>query len=490
MKNTPDSKSSDYDAMSPYWHKVSALFGGAESMRLAGKVYLPQFPEEKDEVFRDRLEVACLTNIFRDVVENLASRPFSEEVALSDESAEQLKKFSEDVDGHGNNLHVFAASRMFDAIGYGLDWILVDYTQGNLEGATVAQERAAGVRPVWSHYPAQSVLAAYSATVNGKEEFVHVRLSEAEVIRDGFGEISKERVRVIERQELENGGYGPPTWEVWEKDGDDWKVVSKGNMRGMDVIPLVPFLTGRRKGQTWQYHPAMQDAADLQIEYYQQENGLKYIKQMGAFPMLAGIGVDLDEDNPIIIGPNTVLYTGSNREGGTSDWKVISPDPGVLNFLRADIDGLARELRELGRQPLTAQSGNLTVITTAVAAQKGNSAVQNWALGLKDALELAFDYTARWLKLSGAKAEVQINTDFDEMTGEENVAELIDLMRNQDISRQAFIHEMKRRNVLDRDYDPDADLDAIVAELADDEIGLPADAQAAPGLESPPASAG
>lgn len=465
MIEEPNNPSGDYHAMQPYWRKVTSLFGGVETMRRSG--YLTQFKGESDPAYKDRIEAACLTNIYRDVVENLAQRPFSEEVALSDESDPALVEFSQDIDGRGNDLHVFAGETFFNGVGYGLDWIYVDYT-GRGNALTKAEEIASNARPVWLRYPAESVLAAYSDIIDGREQFVHVRLSESVTRRDGFGEKTIERVRVIDRVETETG-YGDPTWLLWQRaeNAAKWEVIEEGTIT-LGFIPLVPVILGRRT-HGWAYHPPMQDAAELQIEHFRQENYLRFAKLMTAFPMLVGEGVD-NPGEDLAIGPSTVLFTGSSSEGGTRRFVFIEPAATSLAFLRNDLDAMARELRELGRQPLTAQSGNLTVITTAVAAQKGNSAVQSWALGLKDALELALQYTAEWMGLSGYVANVTINTDLgDFINGTESVPELIGMYQTGIISRETLVHELKRRNVLDRDYDADLDLETILAEARIDQ---------------------
>jgi hypothetical protein len=86
---------------------------------------------------------------------------------------------------------------------------------------------------------------------------------------------------------------------------------------------------------------------------------------------------------------------------------AIEPDATSLKFLAEEIEKTIQQMRELGRQPLTAQTGNLTVVTTQFAAQKGNSAIQAWALNLKDAMENALRYTAMWLK-EEAEAEFEL----------------------------------------------------------------------------------
>lgn len=489
MKDNPATPSSDYEAMAPYWRQVNALMGGVAAMRDAGKTYLPKYEAETEDAYEDRRKGARFTNIFRDIVENLAQRPFKSEVVLDDDAPGVLSEYVEDVDGKGNNLHVFAASVFFDGIANAVDYILVDHapTRG---GMTVAEERRQGVRPFWVRYPAESVLAAYTAQVAGREEFVHVRLREDMTERDGWKEVHHERVRIFNREPLADGQYGPATWELWEKSekGEWTPVEGQAGPVTLGVIPLVPFVTGRRIGG-WRFYPPMRDAADLQIEYYQQENALKNAKLLTAFPMLAGNGVspeygDDGKPMPLIVGPSTVLYAPGG-DGGSASWEFVEPGATSLKFLADDLEATARELRELGRQPLTAQSGNLTVVTTAFAAQKGNSAVQAWALSLKDALENALRYTAMWLNVPDEKATVSIDTDFDLGLGDDDsFVHVLEMHRDGALDYEAMIHEAKRRGIIDKDFDPADDAGDFDADTSDED-GAPGGIAQQQGADAP-----
>lgn len=485
--NKPDNPSSDYKVMAPYWKKVTTILGGAEAMRRAKEEYLPKFEVESDPDYERRVSQARFTNVFKDIVENLAARPFGSEVVLSDESDPQLVEFSNDVDARGNDLHSFVGDTFFRGISAGIDWIYVDYSKRPDGVKTRTQEKAAGLRPFWCHYPAESVLAAYSDFVNGSEQFVHVRLREHKVERDGFGEKETPCIRVIEREPMLDGSYGKPTVTLYKKVKDaksgkeEWIVEDGFPVQlTIDVIPLVPYITGRRQGSTWVIDPPMRDAAELQIELYQQENGLKNVKTYTAFPMLSGDGIspEIDKDGkpkPLAIGPRTVLYGGAAGDGvSPGSWKFVEPGAQSLKFLSEDVKDTISELRELGRQPLTAQSGNLTVITTAFAAEKGNSAIQAWAINLKDAIEKACYFTGLWLGIKDAKAEAVVNTDFDIGIGDDkSFSEVVGMYKEKVISREQLIHEAKRRGVIDKDYDPDDDLELILASMEDVEEDEP-----------------
>jgi hypothetical protein len=131
--NRLDASSPDHAAMLPYWQKVSDIILGSDRMRDMHDTYLPKFPYEQANDYEFRWKNAKFTNVYRDIVEGLASKPFEEEVSLSegDETdkvtiPEQIEQFVLDVDGAGNNLTSFAASTFFDGINSAIDWIFVD----------------------------------------------------------------------------------------------------------------------------------------------------------------------------------------------------------------------------------------------------------------------------------------------------------------------------------------------------------------------------
>ena len=477
QEKAPNTPSSDHAAMADYWSLVETLMGGAKAIRAQTK-YLPKFENETQTAYDLRRKNAKFTNIYRDIVENLAQRPFSSKVQIEEGAPKSIVDFAEDVDGRGNHLHVFAGEVFFAGINAAIDWIMVDFTKGVPQNATRAEEKAIGVRPHWVRIPASSVLAAYSAIVNGKEEFVHVRIHEPETIRDGFDEKTIDRVRVLDRPALEGGGYGPATYQVWERQKDqkgkeEWVPTDDAGAITIGVIPLVPFITGRRIGSSWRLHPPMRDAADLQIEHYQQESALKHIEELTAFPMLTGKGVTPqmqgDKIAPVPVGPQAVLYAPMSGDGKFGEWAFIEPGAESLNFLLKHVNETAQELRELGRQPLTAQSGNLTVVTTTFAAQKGNSAIQAWALNLKDALERAFAFTLMWLKESGS-VEVKIDTDFDLGVGDDDSFDYVHKLHvGGSVSRPALLSEAKRRGILSAEFDAEADA-VLIKDDEDTEI--------------------
>lgn len=464
-------RSKDSAAMLPHWDKVDAIIDGIQAMSVAGDVFLPKFRDEEADDYTFRQKMTKMTNVYRDIVEGLASKPFEQQVQLTDDSnpPESIVQFLEDVDGASNNITVFAAQTMFQGINSALDWIFIDHADtGENPPRNMDDYKRAGYRPYWSHVLARNVLDAQSTVINGKETLTYFKVLEP-------GE--PDHVREFRRQV-----DGKVTWALWERDekpGPDGKAqfsqVGSGVI-SIGVIPMVPFITGRRHGRSWKIDPPMKDAADLQVELYQQESGLKFAKTLTAYPMLAANGVSPEKDpvtgKPIYkvaVGPNRVLFTGvSSGTGRAGSWSYLEPSSESLKFLAADIDSTIQQLRELGRQPLTASSSNITVITAMVAALKAKSAVKAWALMLKDALENALLITDMWMK-TGYVPNVNVFVDFDDFM-EGDTEELGKARDRKDISRETYWTEMKRRGVLSADFDPKVEATRLLTELPGDPV--------------------
>lgn len=479
----PDNPSSDYAAMCGYWETIEAINGGAEAIRAKGETYLPKFPNETREDYTHRKASTPFTNIYGDISKNLASKPFSRELKLKDGAPAALVGLTEDIDGQGNNLHVFASTIFQYGLDKAIDWILVDYSKAPIDAAkprSVAEERAAGFRPYWVHISAERMLAAYSDIIDGVEQFIHVRIREDVTERTQWSEVTKQRVRVLDRLKMDDGSYAGATYQLFEKQTDAagkavWMLIDGPSPISIGVIPLVPFVTGKRIGTTWQVRPPLRDVAFLQIEEYQQESNLKSVMELTCFPMLVGNGIaatTVDDKGVAVairvpVGPKGVLFAPPDGTGNHGEWRFIEPSAESIKTLIEHLDNTQKNMRDLGMLPLT--TANLTVITTANVAMKAHSAVQAWALTLKDRLEQAFIYTSMWLGDGSKGAEVDIYTDFGvDMEAGSELDSLLKAQAQGVLSKRTVQEEYKRRGVLSDNFDPDEEQER----LASDEQGL------------------
>lgn len=474
---------------------ASAILGGAPALRAKAAVYLPKFPNESQVDYEFRCKHAPLTNIYADISRNLASKPFSKPVDVSEDAPEQLAGklddktkrraggLVDDIDGQGNSLHVFAAEAFKSGLDKGLSWILVDHTPARprADGRPLskAEEAAQGLRPYWVHVPCERLLAIHSEFVGGVEVITHARIDEPTMVRVGYAEVIKNRVRVIDRVATAFGADGRPTafgdatWELFEEQTEGpaaqktWVSIGTGAY-SIGVIPLVPFIPGKRHGTSYVVDPPLRDLAFMQIEEFQQESNLKSVKELTAFPMLAGNGIAPPTDAitgdriKVPVGPRAVLFAPPNGDGSAGSWAFIEPQSTSLTFLKEDLAAFRQEMRDLGMQPL--QAANLTVITTANVSQKASSAVQAWAILFKDTLDRALALTSMWLGITDTTT-AKVHTDFAvDVNADADLPELLKARVAGEISRPTYWSEMQRRGKLGPDFDPE-----VEAELLDEE---------------------
>ena len=131
---------------------------------------------------------------------------------------------------------------------------------------------------------------------------------------------------------------------------------------------------------------------------------------------------------------------------------------------------------ELGRNGDVAYPGASNPrISAAAATSKGNSAVQQWAGALKDALENALMITNLWLNDS-TEPEVDVFTEFRATDEDGNTLQHLREMRaNGDLSRQTLWDESKRLGQLSDNFDPEEETQRILEELPSG--GTPLDMQ-------------
>lgn len=459
-KPDPSAPSGEYLRLSQTWAKVQDILDGADAIRAKGETYLPKHAGEEDAEYKRRLSCAPWQPEFEDILRTLAAKPFGEEVSLDGDGAEEIKALAEDIDRRGNNLTTFARSVFKGGCAKGWHYILVDYPKA--EGVrTKADERSAGVRPYWVSLTAGDVLAYYTRTVAGREVCYHARIRANEVELDGFTEVLRERVKV----------FTPGRWDLWEKVktdvGEEWRVVDFGPMAPLTSVPIVRFRTfddGER--------PPLANIADKQIELYRALARKDEIDTKTAYPMLTanGLAPPPADGAPIKVGPGRILFAPAvPGMGAAPSWDYIQPDAAGLTELREGVSALVDTIRRLGMQPLTQRSGGVTATASAIEGAKAHSAVQTWALALKDALEQAFVLTAEWLGMGAEAApSVTVDTDFSvEPYADAPLTALRAARDKRDLSQPTYWKVLRRFDVLPPDFDPDAEKEAIAEEFGD-----------------------
>ena len=466
QKPTVATPSAAVSRMSADWTLAAALLGGTRAMREAGKAYLPQWPKEDPLAYAARLATAVLFPAYSRTVNTLAAKPFSKPVQIGDDVPPQLVDWMEDVDCEGRNLHAFAADLMECAMGYGLCGILVDFPDSAEVPTTAAgvrtqaDEAAAGLRPYWVHIKPHQIIGWRASRVRGEWVIQQLRIKECVEEADGeWGAKEVEQIRVLE----------PGLWrtyrEVKTAPGTQWQPHKEG-VTTLDFVPFVP-VYGKRCG-FMVGEPPLIEVAHLNVAHWQSASDQQTLLHVARVPILTAVNVS-DSNGPngeIVRWEMTVGASAAVRiNGENADLKYVEHSGAAIEAGAKDLETLEDRMRQAGAELLVVGNGaaaKMTATQVATENEVGMCALQRIALALEDALDLALDYTARWVNLGAdAGGHVTLFSDFAVATLAEASAELL-LKANQagKLSDESLYSELQRRAIVapDKSWDDEREL--------------------------------
>lgn len=452
-KAGPDTVSAAYSHMAPLWDKVSSILGGTETMRGAGTLYLPQHDRESNAAYDERLNRTVLINTTEQTLGGWVGRPFAKPMQVNADVPSELVDLLPDVDRQGNDLDVFCRNWFRDGLAKGFSHVLVDFPALMGDGPrTLADDRSAGLRPYLVHVPPENIISAHCEVMDGVEVLTHVRVHEQQIVRDGFDEAVIDRIRV----------YEPGLVELYEKRGtkgrEDWVVVESYNY-DLPYIPLVTFYA-QREGFMLSKPPLL-DLVNMNIAHWQSQSDQTAVLTVARFPMLASSG--MMDDDEVVVGPNQWLAT---RDPAGRVYYVEHSGK-AINSGRLDLLDLEEKMAKYGAEFLTKKPGRQTATARSLDSAEAVSPLQDMTHRFVDSVNLAMQYAADWMGLDNG-GTVDLNTDFG-LSGSDGGAltALSSARQSRDISREAYLRELQRYNVLDRSFDVDVD-----GELLRDEQSL------------------
>jgi hypothetical protein len=441
--------------MTPRWQKMTAVLGGTETMREASKDLLPIHERESDAAYEERLLKTTFYNQTEITRDAMVGRPFSDPVTRAD-VPEAMSPLLEDIDLRGNKVDVFARDWFSDGLSKAFSHVLVDFPKPKerKDGRprTLADDRAEKLRPYWVAIMPENLVFAHAEVVDGKEQFTHARWLENVTDVVGFVEIERQRIRGLTRNP--EGGVTVTVWELREVGKSrrkEW-VEIESRPYGLDFIPLVTYYAGKRES-LMTAKPPLLDLADLNIAHWQSQSDQTAVLTVARFPMLAGSGVSEVSGGTLPIGPNISLMTGD----AAGRFYYVEHTGRAIESGRNDLKDLEERMSDYGAQFLKKTPGNPTATARALDSAEATSPLQDMSLRFSDALTLAWQYTAAWLKTDPATVgTLEVTHDFGPEDFEAaDDANLREARKGKDLSRQKYLHELKRRGALDDEFDFD-----------------------------------
>jgi hypothetical protein len=469
MSKTVDKQSDVMADMAKAARKGRALMGGTDSMRKAGKLYLPKFGAEGDEDYQARLHSSFLFNGLRKTVKDMTGRVFAKPVEIV-EGSERLKEFALDINMQGQDLSAFAADVFRDGFIPGISYIMVDAPRREGE-TTRAQATSQGLRPYMAQLRVEDILGFQTQMFNNVLALSMLRIMETVTENDPedeFSQINIPQVRVITRAD------GVVSVRIYRKDRrQDWQVVDEYTTNA-EEITVIPFYAQRTGFFTAE--PVLEDLADVNIAHFQSQSDQRHILHFARVPILFASG--RGDDEPLVISASQAVT--SLDPAGTLQW--VEHSGAAINAGRQDLQDLAQQMQALGMQLLV--SSHETATGAMLDSTKETSTLSQMADSLKDALEQALEWMAFYAGEPGQNITVDVNKDFGivPLTAQE-----VQVMQNDVqlglLSKEAYYAERKRRGFLRPDLDTEADMDRI-AEEAPELTGEPLDLSGQSGVDS------
>jgi len=407
-----------------------SLMCGTKGMISAGKQFLFPHALESDASYEKRLNSSTLLNAYRKTANFLAGQVFQSSIVFDESIQSLVDPWIHKVDVSGNALDVFAKRVFYNGLGKGVSYILIDMDEAPETIKTVADEKAADMRPYFTEIKPENVLGGI---VNEDGFLEQVRILEVITKRHGtYATKLVPRIRVVM----------PGNWELYEISSTGTStLVGKGSY-STDKLPFVVFIPGREYTILTGETPLM-DLADLNAKHWRsmsdQDNYLSYCR----FPLY--FGKHLGDVDVLPIGRNLI-----NSEDDNGDLKTVEMTGSSIEAGRQDLKDTEALMALYGLQQLVPRSGNVTATEKALTSAESNSALSTWATEFESVLIEAFKIAASFINKDFPDGGITINKEYS--FGVADAAELQALLKAQDqgvISAQACFSEFRRRGIVE-----------------------------------------
>jgi hypothetical protein len=438
----PATTSAAYNKMAPRWSRIDALLGGTAAMREMSTEYLPQHEHETSKSYDTRLKKATLLNMTELTLESLVGKPFSDPVKLNDDVPESVRSLTDDIDLQGNDIHTFCRAWYREAVAKGFSHVLIDFprmAEEEREVRTLADDMNDRRQPYWIHVKPENLIFASSTTANGVEVLEHVRVYEPYIERYGFTEVERERIKVWE----------PGVWQVWEpssKKKNEWEKTDEGTY-DLDLIPLVTYYANREGLMLGK--PPIEDLAFLNVQHWQLSADLMNTLTVANFPMLAVSGAHDQSGDVLKVGPNQLL--GTRNENGK--FYYVEHEGKAIKAAEDRLARLEDAMAAYGAEFLRKKPGAQTATARALDSAESTSALQDMTRRFTDAVEVALDITAMWLKEEQGGTVTMLLDYGPEEISDVDMRTLNEARRNRDLSRTYYFKELQRRGTIADEFD-------------------------------------
>lgn len=451
QENKPNSVSGFNQLMKTVWHLITSLRNGTDAMRAGTTDFIPKEESETKKKYENRVARSFLFNAYDETVSSIASKPFSKEITIEgDEADEFVALIKDDADGEGRNLTQFSHDAYETGIDYGMLSILVDFpNEKDEEGEdlSLGAERALSIRPKFVLIKRPSILG-YREDPDKAGRLIQIRIYEPKVEPFGdFGECEVEYVRV----------YQIDRWALFRKNPEsgEWDVHDQG-VNSLGEIPIVNIYFNRTGFMT--ARPCLESLAWLNLQHFQSGSDQNNILRFARTGTFFGAGFAKDEiTTSLKIGVDNFIKS-TNPE---AKLQVVEFKGQAIKAGSDDMKQIEDRMEMLGLQPMV-QQANSTATGATINNNKKETFAQSWVRALNGGLNTAYEIAHKWYKKELPKDfKISIFDDFgatgqtDDSMDKIFVANTAGLLQDKTV-----LQEMQRRDIINSDIDIDDELAA------------------------------
>jgi hypothetical protein len=481
----------EYVKAAPLWSLVEDATAGEAAIKAAGQKYLPRLnPQDKgpennarnaDYVFR-----AVYYNASGRTLEGLVGLAFAKEPEVTVPT--DIDDIVTNIDGAGTNLVQHMHDTLGEVVKNGRAGLFVDFPK-TVGPTSRADEKAAGIRPTVTYYPALSIINWRTIVIGGQAKLSLVVLREKHCEFDGFGETEQDQYRVLE---LVGGVYQVTIWRQTKgADGKiEWRAVgtstpADGAGNEMSEIPFT-FIGSRNNTPAINKAP-LADLATLNVAHYRNSADYEDSAHLVGQPQFYIAGLDetwvkMLEEKGIYVGSRSILPLPT---GGTAD--ILQAQPNTM--CKEAMDAKEKQMAALGARLIQPDRTIKTATQQNSEDSVAHSVLSLCCDNVSDGYERALMWAAQFANVRGDIA-VELSTEFTKFTLDaQELTALIGAVQSGLLPKTDFWSRLRLGGIID----PKKDDMAVQEELDQNPplgLGAPGNPNAAVNGGDPNAGAG
>lgn len=409
-------------------------FPVGQTPNASDSIYLPRFPKEPEDYYKNRKSMSFLTNYFKRAIESDTGKILANNVMVSIDGESNanipapMSTYIENVDFDNTSLSMYAR-----------------------EQAKIASEKGGVITIVDYH---KNTARPFLRTV----DFDDIISFDADPIT---GVLSRLKFAIEAVESSEDDGYMtvPATYELtptsWVIRNADNEEISSGEIiryrdgkkRITDELPISVFYTNR-KGLLLAESP-YQTLAELTIEYFQVYSDIKNTMFYALKPLLLAKNVPNDFTLQILAS-FALIKIPEGSEGAELEW--VKVDTGAIEQGLEQLKEIQSRIATFSIDANALRPGTLTATQTSIESAGTNAALRAFAGGLQEHIESIVRIMYTYTLEKEHDISVLVDPEFNSMENDKEMRVVLEMQGKQIISKETAREAAVQRKILSADF--------------------------------------